>query len=124
LTWFFKSYIRFVENSDVRPGFETRNFAALVKKFSEWNIDFIKIAITSSFNKFGFQMDPSKGECEKALETVVSAEVIAMGTMAAGYLSPYDAVTYIKGIEKMTGVVVGVSKEQQAIETFKLLRQN
>ena len=120
----FKSYIKFVENSGVRPGFETRNFAALVKKFSEWNIDFSKITLTASFNKIGFQMDPSIGECEKALETVGGAEVIAMSTMAAGYLSPLEAAKYISQLEKITGVVVGVSKEQQAIETFKLLRQN
>jgi len=124
LETFFKSYIKFVDNSDIRPGFETRNFATLVKKFSEWNIDFSKITITASFNKIGFQMDPSKGECEKALKNVGGAEVIAMSTMAAGYLSPLEAVTYISQLEKITGVVVGVSKEQQAIETFKLLRQN
>ena len=120
----FKDYIKFVEKSDVRPGFETRNFASLVKKFSEWNIDFSKITITASFNKIGFQMDPSKDECERALAQVHDAEVIAMSILAAGYLSPLEAVTYINQLEGITGVVVGVSKEGHAINTFRLLGQN
>jgi hypothetical protein len=120
----FKEYIKFVEKSGVRPGFETRNFATLVKKFSEWDIDFSKITITSSFNKVGFQMDPSKEECEKALVQAHDAEVIAMSILAAGYLSPLDAVTYIKQLNGISGVVVGVSKEAHAINTFNLLEQN
>lgn len=120
----FKDYIKFVEKSDVRPGFETRNFASLVKKFSEWNIDFSKITITASFNKIGFQMDPSKDECERALAQVHDAEVIAMSILAAGYLSPLEAVTYINQLGGITGVVVGVSKEGHAINTFRLLGQN
>jgi hypothetical protein len=120
----FKDYIAFVEKSDVRPGFETRNFAFLVKKFSEWNIDFSKITIAASFNKIGFQMDPSKNECERALDNVHGAEVIAISILAAGYLSPSEAVTYINQLNGISGVVVGVSKERQAIETFRLLGQN
>jgi len=120
----FKNYIKFVEKSHVRPGFETRNFAYLVNKFSEWGIDFSKITITASFNKIGFQMVPSKIECENALNNVYGSEVIAMSILAAGYISPLEAVAYVNQLEKVSGVVVGVSKERQAIETFSLLRQN
>jgi hypothetical protein len=120
----FKEYIKFVEKSGVRPGFETRNFAFLVRKFSEWDIDFSKITITASFNKVGFQMDPSKVECEKALVQAHDAEVIAMSILAAGYLNPLEAVTYINQLDGISGVVVGVSKEDHAINTFKLLVQN
>ena len=119
-----KDYIKFVEKLNVRPGFETRNFAFLVKKFSEWDIDFSKINITTAFNRTGFQMDPSKDECERALTHVNGAEVIAMSVLAAGYLSPLEAVKYINQLEGISGVVVGVSKESQAIDTFKLLEQN
>ena len=69
-------------------------------------------------------MVPSKNECERALNDVYGAEVIAMSILAAGYINPLEAVTYIKQLEKISGVVVGVSKERQAIETFSLLRQN
>jgi hypothetical protein len=118
----FKSFIRTVEKVNIRPGFETRNFPYLVEKFSKWNIDFSNLTLTSSFNKVGFQMCPSQTECEEALEHVSGAEVIAMSVLAAGYLSPADAKDYLANLQGLSGVVIGISKEQQATETFRLFR--
>ena len=117
----FKSYIKFMESHKVRPGFETRNFPYLVDKFSQWNIDFSKLTLTSSFNKMGFQMCPSQADCEEALERAKEAEVIAMSILAAGYLKPADAIGYLADLKGLSGVVVGVSKEKQATETFRVL---
>jgi hypothetical protein len=103
----------------VRPGFETRNFPYLVNKFSEWGIDFSRLTLTSSFNKVGFQMCPSKMECEEALERAKDAEVIAMSVLAAGYLKPDEAFRYVAGLDGISGLVIGVSKVHQAKETFK-----
>jgi len=114
----FKAYIKFVEGYHIRPGFETRNFSCLVKKFNEWGIDFSKLTITSSFNKVGFQMCPTQRDCEAALEQAKAAEIIAMSVLAAGYLKPVDALDYLEGLDGISGLVVGVSKEQQALETF------
>lgn len=119
----FKSYIKFMEKSDVRPGFETRNFAYLAKKFNAWGIDFSKVTLTSSFNKVGFQMCPSKIECEEAIERVHAAEVIAMSILAAGYLKPADATGYLADLQGISGIVVGVSNESQATQTFRVLRE-
>jgi hypothetical protein len=116
-----KSYIEFLADREIDPGFETRNFPYLVKKFKEWNIDFNKIVIAAPFNKVGFYMNPSKFECEKAL-TEVSGTVIAMSILAAGYLKPKEAIEYIYGLSNVNAVVVGVSTEQQARETFKFLK--
>ena len=106
-----------------KPGFETRNFAYLSKKFTEWDIDFDDVIIVSSFNRVGFQMCPSKIECEKALEDILGAQVIAMSILAAGYLKLPEAVDYIDELPNISGVVVGVSKEKHARETFRLLRK-
>lgn len=114
-----QTYIAFLESKRVRPGFETRNFPYLVDKFSEWGIDFSKLTLTSSFNKVGFQMCPSQSECEEALERAKDAEVIAMSVLAAGYLKPAEAYGYIARLDGISGLVIGVSKEQQAKETFK-----
>ncbi len=119
----FKSYIKFMEKANIRPGFETRNFAYLVNKFDEWNIDFSKLTLTSSFNKVGFQMCPSKRECEEAIKVAHNAEVIAMSILAAGYLKPEEAVEYVGSLQGVSGMVVGVSKESQATETFRVLRK-
>ena len=120
----FKSYIQFVEKRGIRPGFETRNFAYLVNKFREWDLDFSKLTLTASFNKVGFQMNPSKIACEEALEIAKDSEVIAMSMLAAGYLKPNEAVDYLVNLEGLSGVVVGVSKQNQAVETFSLLRSS
>ena len=122
LDWFFKYYIEFFSKSKTRPGFETRNFPYLVKKFKEWHIDMNNLIITCSFNKIGFQMNPSQGECEKTLKEIPQAEIIAMSILAAGYLRPFDAAQYIAKLSNISHIVVGVSNESQASETFKFLK--
>jgi len=121
LDWLLKAYVDFMLKLGIKPGFETRNFAFLVRKFREWGMDFGKVVIATPFNKVGFQMNPSKGECEKALEEAAGSEVIAMSVLAAGYLKPQEAMDYIQVLRSLKGVVVGVSRESQARETFKLL---
>jgi hypothetical protein len=122
LDWLFKSYIDFVLRLGIKPGFETRNFAYLVNKFREWSVGFDKIAIATPFNKVGFQMNPSGAECEKALAKIPEPNVIAMSILAAGYLKPPEAMKYVRNLSNLVGIVVGVSKEQHALETFKLLK--
>jgi hypothetical protein len=123
LDWLFKSYVHFMLQLGIKPGFETRNFAYLVNKFGEWNIDFREIIIATPFNKIGFQMNPSRTECEKALANVPEPNIIAMSILAAGYLKPPEAIKYIRSLSNLKGIVVGVSKEQHAHETFKLLKE-
>jgi hypothetical protein len=117
------SYIAFLLKHGIEPGFETRNFPYLVYKFKKWDVDFSKLTITSSFNKAGFQMNPSRKECEIALTQVPECHNIAMSILAAGYLTPPEAAEYIKSLPNIKGVVVGVSKEKHALETFKNLKQ-
>lgn len=122
LDWVFKSYVEFMLNLGIKPGFDTRNFAYLVKKLDEWDISFNEVVIAAPFNKVGFQMDPSKIECEKALATLDESNVIAISILAAGYLKPSEAIDYIGSLSNILGVSVGVSKEKHAQETFKLLK--
>jgi uncharacterized protein (DUF486 family) len=124
LDWFFKSYIDFVIDHKIRPGFETRNFAYLVTKFDEWAIDFSELTLVAPFNKLGFQMNPSRIECENALRIAEESEVIAISVLAAGYLKPQEAIDYLRGLPNLSGVAVGVSKEHHAKETFRLLRES
>ena len=123
LDWLFKEYIDFVSKLEIKPGFETRNFAYLVNKFRDWGIDFKNVVVATPFNAVGFQMNPSREECEKALADVGSSSVIAMSVLAAGYLKPPEAIDYIKNLPNLKGVVVGVSKEHHARDTFKLLKE-
>lgn len=100
------------------PGFVTKNFARFIRQLQEWDMD--KHVIMAPFNKVGFQMNPSREECEYALRDCKS-DVIAMSTLAAGYLKPKEAYEYIFSLPKMDSIVVGVSKKEHAKETFALL---
>ena len=123
LDWFFKAYIRFVSGLEIQPGFETRNFPYLANKFKEWNIDFGGITLVSSFNKVGFQMNTSQTACEDALAGLPECDVIAMSILAAGYLKLPEAVDYIGNLPNIRGVVIGVSKERHAVETFGFVKE-
>lgn len=118
----FKTYVDFTSEFGIKPGFETRNFAYLVNKFKEWDIDFHEIIIATPFNKVGFQMNPSRTDCEKALASIHESSIIAISILAAGYLNPSDAIDYIATLPNIRGVAVGVSKEKHAQETFKFLK--
>lgn len=123
LDWLFKSFIEFMVKQKIKPGFNTRNFAYLVKKFEEWNINFNDVVIAAPFNNVGFQMDPSKIECEKALESLDVNNVIAISVFAAGYVKPLEAVDYIKDLPNILGVAAGVSKREHAQKTFELFKK-
>jgi hypothetical protein len=95
----------------------------LVDKFKNWGIDFGNITVTTAFNRVGFQMNPSKKVCEDALCKIPQSNVIAMNILASGYVKIPEAANYIKNLSGIKGVVVGVSKEKHAVESFQLLRK-
>jgi len=123
LDWIFRSYLNFMSKWGIAPGFNTGNFAYLVKKFREWNIDLSEIIIAAPFNKVGFQMNPSREACEKALASIPEPILLVISMLAAGYLIPSEAVEYVASLRNVRGVAVGVSKEKHARETFALLRE-
>jgi hypothetical protein len=123
LDWLFKSYVDFILDLGITPGFETRNFVYLVDRFKEWSMDFKRVVIATPFNKMGFQMNPSKTECDETLASLHEPNVIAMSVLAAGYLKPSEAISYIKTLPNVKAIVVGVSKERHARETFKFFRE-
>jgi len=123
LRWLFESYIRFMVKHGIMPGFNTRNFPYLVKRFKEWSIDLTQTLIATPFNKVGFQMNPSKAECEQTLKDMPKPNVFAISILAAGYVPTREAVEYVAGLPNIKGVSIGVSKEKHAVETFKLLKE-
>jgi hypothetical protein len=123
LDWLFKSFIKYLADRRITPGFNTRNFPYLVRKFSEWGINLDKTLIVTPFNEAGFQMNPSKEDCEKTLITLSCPNVIAISVLAAGYFKPSEAANYLAGLNNIKGIIIGVSTESQAKETFELLRK-
>jgi hypothetical protein len=124
MEWLFRAHIEAMESRGIKPGFHTHALPYLVNRLNEWKIDTGKLAITTQFNSLGFGMCPSREECEKALKTIKDTEMIAYGVLASGYLKIPEATEYIKKLPDVSGIAIGVSKENQAIESFKLMRES
>jgi len=120
MDWLLEAYIKYLCRNDIKPGFETRNFAMLVRKLNSLGVDTSNIVITAPFNEPGFQMNPSRAECEQALGKLPGAEVIAMSVLASGRVSPEEARDYLRDITGLAGAVIGVSSKEQARETFRM----
>jgi len=123
LDWLFKSYVDFMLELGITPGFNTCNLAYLVNRFKGWDIDMNGIVIATPCNKVGFQMNPSRNECEDALRELPTSSVIAISILAAGYLQIQEATDYVARLPNIKGVAVGVSRQSQARETFGVLRE-
>lgn len=114
---FFIDHIK--ENYNAVPAFGTMNFVRLVESFDEWGIK--KPLVMTSFNKAGFQMNPSREECERCLRDY-DVDVLAMSTLAAGYLKPKEAYEYLFSLPNIKSAVVGVSSKEHAEETFGIIK--
>jgi len=115
---FFVDHIS--KHYEAAPAFETMNFPLLVESFKRWGLG--KPLVMATFNKAGFQMNPSKEACEAAL-LENDVDVVAMSTLAAGYLEPQDAYEYVFSLPNIDSVVVGVSTREHATETFEIIKK-
>jgi hypothetical protein len=103
---------------DIEAGLVTKNFPKLVYKLDEWNLNFA--TIMTSFNKVGFQMNPSRESCEECLLNY-RGDIIAMSILAGGYLRLNEAYEYILSQPKIKNVVIGISSVAHAQNTLQLL---
>jgi hypothetical protein len=62
-------------------------------------------------------MNPSQSWCEQTLQRT-DLEVMAMGTLASGYLRPVEAFEYVFAQPAVQSIVVSVSTPEHAAETF------
>lgn len=122
--WLFISFIDYLSKKRITPGFNTRNFPYLVRKFDEWGIELDETLIVTPFNKAGFQMNPSKEQCEATLANMSCPVVLAISVLAAGYYKPSMVVDYLASLDNLKGLIVGASNERQASETFRLFRES
>ena len=102
-----------------RGGFATKNLPLLVQRFQRYGFE--SPLVLAQINKIGFGMNPSREACEHALASS-SLEVMAMGTLASGYVRPMEAYQYVFARPAVQSVVVGVSTPSHAAETFAAVR--
>lgn len=117
----FEFYIDYISKRyKVTPAFATMNFVRLTSAFEEWGMD--RTLIMASFNKAGFQMNPSREACEQRLRKG-GVNLLAMSTLAAGYLKPREAYEYLFSLPNIKSVVVGVSTKKHLEETFNIIQE-
>lgn len=120
-----QEYVRHVRDSlGIYPGFVTRNFPRFVDFVKSASIPARDIVVMTPFNAAGFQMNPSRESCERALADSEGMNIIAMSLLAAGYLPLEEAVNYLVNLPTSLSCVVGVSTEVQAKQTFRYLTKN
>lgn len=120
MEWLIRAHIELMTKLGLKPGFETRNLPYFVKQINKWKIGTQNIVIEAPFNPIGFQMCPSKSECEDAINLAPGSEIIAFSILAAGYVKLPQALQYVSSLKGISGVAIGVSNEKQAMETFSL----
>lgn len=111
----FLDYVK--TRHDIEVGLVTKNFPLLIKKLDEWDIE--PPRIMTSFNPIGFQMNPNKQECEKIIEKFKN--VIAMNTLAGGFVKPEEAARYISNLG-LPSAVIGMSTKKHALESINAFR--
>ena len=122
MEWLFKTHIEVIQDHGITPGFDTRNYPLLLEKLEGWGIDLSRIIVATPFNSIGFQMAPSREACEARLALGNGPCVIAFGILASGHITLQEAADYLGTLPNLKGVAAGVSTEQHARETFRVLR--
>jgi hypothetical protein len=116
---FFSSHI--TEKYQVAPAFCTLNSPKLMNFLNDININ--NPVLMAPFNPIGFQMNPSKEEAENVLSKIPS-QMIAMSTLAAGYVNPKEAYAYLSSLPNIKSVIVGASSQEHINESFKHINEN
>lgn len=100
--------------------FATKNLPTLIERFAEWGLP--KPLVMTHFNKIGYHMNPDRDACERAA-AAHNVSILAMGSLASGFLNPEEAYSYLAGVKSIDGVVVGVSRLAHLEETFAAIRR-
>jgi hypothetical protein len=101
-----------------RAGVATKNLPYLVHRFEQWGLRLP--VILTHVNKAGFHVNPGIDDCEAVLQRT-DLEVMAMGTLASGYLTPDEAFAYVRTLPAVKSLVVGASSREHIAETFRAI---
>ena len=104
-----------------RGAFATKNLPHLLQAFAQWGLP--RPLVMTHFNKAGYHMNPDRAACERAAADY-PVSILAMGSLASGYLRPDEAYAYLAGVRNVDGVVVGVSRRAHIDETFSAITRH
>lgn len=107
--------------SGAQGAFATKNLPHFLETFAQWGL--ARPLVMTHFNKAGYHMNPDREACERAA-AAHPVSVLAMGSLASGYLKPDEAYAYLAGVRNIDGVVVGVSRQAHIDETFAAIKRH
>ena len=115
----FRAYDSYIRNKyKAEPGYITMNLPVLFDALNSVGIE--NPIICSSINKAGFRMSGGKEIYEKYLKGK-TFRPIAMQVLAAGALSPKEAVEYLGNFKAIESVLFGASSKAHIRETKELI---
>jgi hypothetical protein len=118
----FRDYVNHVKDSfHIKAGLVTRNLPLLAGFLRSIDQNPHDVVIMTPFNKIGFQMNPSREECEKVLMEKNGFDIVAMSVLAGGILDPIEGLDYLNSLGRRVSCVVGASTEMHARTTFAAL---
>lgn len=123
-----KKYLNLIKDEGYTPAIETRTpfkNIPLITKSSFIN-DFDEIMLP--LNYYGYMMDCNflNNENKEKISILLSTlnkKIIANRTLATGILQPKEAYQFIRGINNLNSVCVGVAKVSEAEETFNIINE-
>lgn len=114
----YDKYIRKKFNAE--PGYITMNMPKLLDALE--SVGITNPIICSSINKIGFRMSGGKELYEKCL-TEREFRPIAMQVLAAGAISPEEALSYFSNFPKVESVLFGASSKGHIQQTKELVER-
>jgi hypothetical protein len=114
----FSEYIRDKYNAE--PGFITMNFPKLLPVLE--SVGLHNPIICTSINKIGFRMPGGKQNYEELI-TSGRCRLIAMQTLAAGGITPSQAMEYICSQRGIDSILFGASTKLHILETKNLIEK-
>ncbi|MDP4185069.1 MAG: hypothetical protein Q8862_07895 [Bacteroidota bacterium] len=117
----FAEYDRYIRKKyNAEPGYITMNMPALYDALESVGIR--NPIICSSINKIGFRMSGGKAKYEQYLNEK-EFRPIAMQVLAAGALSPKEAIEYLGNFQRIESVLFGASSKVHIAETKELIEK-
>ncbi|MAG56494.1 MAG: hypothetical protein CMJ83_09400 [Planctomycetes bacterium] len=114
------SFHRFVKDRfGVEAGFITLNLPRTLDFLDRAGIE--NPIVCSAINSMGFQMSPDRASYEEVLNGSRPFRGTAMSVMAAGAISPSEAISYVTGFPRIESVMFGASSRRNIAETKALI---
>ncbi len=115
-------FLDFVNNEvGAKAGFGTLNLPYVVDKFNYWGLD--DQYFMAPFNKTGHQMNPNLNDNINTLNANKNIKVLAMSTLASGTISVDEAFSFLKTINNIDSIVVGISNPKHLLSTMESFKK-